>query len=139
MKTYLGPDGQERTKAAHIGYLRRCARAWEALGDAGNSKAYDEADRVAVHADKLEGVTTLRVCDPKRVEGILGALDEDEKTTVLILYGCTHLPIADLSGRYRALGILNDRSTLSRLGRAVGKKLLEDDPEARDPNEETSS
>lgn len=131
-RCYLGPDGKTRAKTAHVAYLRQCARAWEALGDAGQSQAYDEADRVAVHADELEGVTTLRATDPKRVEGILGALDEDEKTTVLILYGCTHLPIADLSGRYRALGILNERSTLSRLGRAIAKRLLEDDPEARD-------
>ena len=73
--------------------------------------------------------------DSERVEGVLGALDVDERTVVLILYACTGLPIADLSGRYRALGLLNQRSTLSRLGRAVAKRILEDDPEARDPEE----
>ncbi len=73
--------------------------------------------------------------NPDLVEGILGALDTDERTAVLIMYACEGLPVADLTGRYRALGLTNERSTLSALGRAVGKRICELDPEATDPHE----
>ena len=100
----------------------------------------EECERIVDFAENLAREKRERESiDPERVEGVLGALDVDERTVVLILYACTGLPIADLSGRYRALGLLNEGSTLSSFGRAVAKRILEDDPEARDPFEETSS
>lgn len=71
--------------------------------------------------------------DPALVAAVLEELDTDERNVVVILYYSPwpNAPIADLSGRYRELGLLDQRSTLSRLGRAVAKRILEDDPEAR--------
>lgn len=132
---YLGPDNVFREKPAHVAYLRRCADAWEERGLLGESEAFDEADRVRAKADRIEGVETKPIFAPEILEAVLEELSDNEKSAVLILYASRMLPIADLSGRYRELGLLNQRFTLSRLGRAVAKRILEDDPEARDPNE----
>lgn len=67
---------------------------------------------------------------PELVGSIVGALEDDEKTAVLILSACVGLPTADLSGRLRGLRLILENGTISNLGRAVAKELLLDDPEA---------
>jgi len=74
---------------------------------------------------------------PALVAGILGSLSDDEKTAVMVAYAATMLPILDLSGRFRMLGLLNERSTLTELGRTVAQEIIRQDPEATDPHEET--
>lgn len=71
--------------------------------------------------------------DLELVEAVIAELSEDERNVVLILYACRECPVTvcDVRGRLRSLCLLTVRSTLSRLGLAVGKKILADDPEAR--------
>lgn len=74
--------------------------------------------------------------DRDLVRALVDGLDDDDRTIVLLSYSAQHLPIADLFGRLRPLGLLDERSTLSPLGRAVAKEIVRCDPEAMDPHPE---
>lgn len=66
-----------------------------------------------------------------QAEAALAAMGDDERTCILVLYACPQLPMLDLGGKLRGLGLLLENGTISLLGMAVAKRLLADDPEAR--------
>ena len=80
-----------------------------------------------IRSDELE-------TDAELVRALAEGLDDDEKTILLVLLGCSGtLPYFDISGRFSKLGYLRENGTLSKLGVAVAKEVLRNDPEAVDP------
>ncbi len=84
-----------------------------------------KSDEITARLAVLSGDEISRnAIDPNLVDAIIDELTVDERNVVLLMHACSMLPVADLRGRYRSLGLLNERSTLSRLGRAVAARIL---------------
>lgn len=75
---------------------------------------------------------------PDLVSAVRARLTDEEQQELILSCAAPMLPILDLYCRFRPLGLLDEGSTLTELGRAVAQEIIRHDPDATDPHEEGS-